>query len=70
MVKIWENFQVEQVYRADSLGVLRSGARWLSILSFGWLLRKWRANPPNALLDNSPLNTLLNRVLNFPAVLD
>ena len=66
VVKIWENFRVEQVYRADSLGVLRSGARWLSLLSFGWLLRKWRANPPNALLDNTPLNTLLNRMLNFP----
>ena len=66
VVKIWENFRAEQVYRADSLGVLRSGARWLSLLSFGWLLRKWRANPPNALLDNTPLNTLLNRMLNFP----
>jgi NTE family protein len=66
VVKVWENFQVEQVYRADSLGVLRSGARWLSLLSFGWLLRKWRANPPNSLLDNTPLNTLLNRMLNFP----
>jgi len=66
VVKVWENFQAEQVYRADSLGVLRSGARWLSILSFGWLLRSWHANPPNALLDNSPLNTLLNRMLNFP----
>ena len=66
VVKIWENFRVEQVYRADSLGVLKSGARWLSLLSFGWLLRTWRANPPNALLDNTPLNTLLNRMLNFP----
>ncbi|MES2832809.1 MAG: patatin-like phospholipase family protein [Pseudomonadota bacterium] len=66
VVKVWENFQAEQVYRADSLGVLRSGARWLSILSFGWLLRTWHANPPNALLDNAPLNTLLNRMLNFP----
>ena len=66
VVKIWENFRAEQVYRADSLGVLRSGARWLSLLSFGWLLRTWRANPPNALLDNAPLNTLLNRMLNFP----
>jgi NTE family protein len=66
IAKIWENFQAEQVYRADSLGVLRSGARWLSLLSFGWLLRKWRTNPPNALLDNSPLNILLNRTLNFP----
>ena len=59
-------FSVEQVYRADSLGVIRSGARWLSLMSFGWLLRKWRANPPNALLDNTPLVTLLNRMLNFP----
>ncbi|MFT5533241.1 MAG: NTE family protein [Burkholderiaceae bacterium] len=66
ILKIWENFSVEQVYRADSLGVLRSGARWLSLLSFGWLLRRWHANPPNSLLDNTPLVTLLNRMLNFP----
>lgn len=66
LVRVWENFEAEQVYRADSLGVLRSGARWLSLLSFGWLLRQWRAHPPNALLDNTPLNTLLNRMLNFP----
>lgn len=66
LASIWENFSVEQVYRADSLGVMRSGARWLSLLSFGWLLRKWRAHPPNALLDNTPLVTLLNRMLNFP----
>ena len=39
LLEVWENFTVEQVYRADSLGVLRSGARWLSLLSFGWLLR-------------------------------
>lgn len=63
---VWENFQVDQVYRADSLGVMRSGARWLTLLSFGWLLRKWHANPPNSLLDNTPLVTLLNRLLNFP----
>ena len=66
VVRVWENFTVEQVYRADSLGVLRSGAKWLSLLSFGWLLRKWHANPPNSLLDNSPLADLLARMLNFP----
>lgn len=66
LVRVWEHFTVDQVYRADSLGVVRSGARWLSLLSFGWLLRKWHANPPNALLDNTPLITLLNRMLNFP----
>jgi NTE family protein len=68
VLRIWERFTAEQVYRADSLGVIRSGARWLSLLSFGWLLRKWKANPPNALLDNTPLVTLLNRMLNFPSL--
>ena len=66
VVHVWENFTAEQVYRADSLGVLRSGAKWLSLLSFGWLLRTWKANPPNSLLDNTPLVSLLNRMLNLP----
>lgn len=66
VLHVWEHFTAEQVYRADSLGVLRSGARWLSLLSFGWLLRKWKSSPPNSLLDNTPLITLLNRMLNFP----
>lgn len=64
--KVWHNISVDQVYRADSFGVIRSGARWLSLLSFGWLLRQWRAHPPNSLLDNTPLVTLLNRLMNFP----
>ena len=66
LLDVWENFTVEQVYRADSLGVLRSGARWLSLLSFGWLLRKWRAAPPTSLLDNTPLAGLLHRMLDLP----
>ena len=66
LLDVWENFTVEQVYRADSLGVIRSGARWLSLLSFGWLLRKWRASPPMSLLDNTPLVGLLHRMLDLP----
>ena len=66
LVDVWRHFEVEQVYRADSFGVIRSGARWLSLLSFGWLLRKWHANPPNSLLDNGPLITLLHRMLDLP----
>ena len=70
LVNVWSNFEVEQVYRADSLGVIRSGARWLSLFSFGWLLRKWRANPPNSLLDNTPLVTMLHRLLDLPRLDD
>ncbi|WP_426100647.1 patatin-like phospholipase family protein [Massilia sp. TSP1-1-2] len=66
LLDVWENFTVDQVYRADSLGVIRSGARWLSLLSFGWLLRKWRASPPTSLLDNTPLVGLLHRMLDLP----
>jgi NTE family protein len=66
LLHIWRELEVEQVYRADSIGVLRSGARWLSLLSFGWLLRQWRAQPPNSLLDNSPLVGLLHTLLDLP----
>jgi NTE family protein len=66
LLDVWQNVMVEQVYRADSIGVLRSGARWLSLLSFGWLLRKWRAAPPNSLFDNTPLVGLLHRMLDLP----
>ncbi|MBB5390758.1 MULTISPECIES: patatin-like phospholipase family protein [unclassified Herbaspirillum] len=66
LMAVWANFKVEQVYRADSLGILRSGARWLSLFSFGWLLRKWRAHPPNSLLDNTPLVSMLHRLLDLP----
>ncbi|BBB59825.1 patatin [Undibacterium sp. KW1] len=65
MLHIWENFEAAQVYRADSLGVMRSGARWLTLWSFGWLLNKWRKAPPNSLLDNSPLEALLTRMLDL-----
>jgi len=64
--RIWSHFSAEQVYRADSLGVIRTGARWLSLLSFGWLLRSWHARPPASLLDNTPLVTLLHRLLDLP----
>ncbi len=65
IVHVWSHFEAAQVYRADSLGVIRSGARWLSIMSFGWLLNKWRKSPPTSLLDNSPLGGLLLRMLDM-----
>ncbi len=66
LLKTWRQLEVEQIYRADSIGVMRSGARWLSLLSFGWLLRKWHASPPMSLLDNAPLVGLLHKLLDLP----
>ncbi|HSQ70795.1 MAG TPA: patatin-like phospholipase family protein, partial [Rubrivivax sp.] len=36
LAKVWQNFSADQIYRADSLGVIRSGAQWLTMLSMGW----------------------------------
>ena len=63
IAQVWENFRAEQVYRADSLGVIRSGAQWLTMLSIGWLLARWRKARPRSLLDNAPLAELLAQVV-------
>jgi NTE family protein len=63
IAEVWRNFQADQVYRADSIGVLRSGAQWLTMLSVGWVLAKWRRARPKSLLDNSPLAGLLERMV-------
>jgi NTE family protein len=61
MMKVWENFSSDQVFRSDSLGIIRTGARWLSALSIGWMLRK----RPKCLLDNTPLSHLMHQLLHF-----
>lgn len=53
------NIHAEQIYRADSLGVVRTGARWLTMVSVGRLIARWRRTQPRSLLDNSPLESLL-----------
>ena len=59
----WRNFRAEDVYRADHLSMLRSGAKWMTLLSAGWLLAKWRRIKPRSLLDNSPVSALLDRLV-------
>ena len=63
VAKVWQNFSAEQVYRADSLGVIRSGAQWLTMLSVGWVIARWRRARPRSLLDNTPLAGLLQRLV-------
>jgi NTE family protein len=63
LVHIWRHFHAEQVYRSDSIGVLRTGARWLTMMSMGWMIARWRRARPRSLLDNSPLDTLLAKLI-------
>lgn len=55
LAAVWRQFHAGQVFRADSLGVARTGARWLSALAIGWALRR----SPRALLDWTPLTGML-----------
>jgi NTE family protein len=62
----WEGIEASQVYRVDPLGMASTGTRWVSLLSFGWLSRKWHGNRPSSLLDNTPLVTRLHHLLDLP----
>lgn len=59
----WKNFHAHDVYRADHLSMLRSGASWMTLLSLGWMLAKWRRIKPRSLLDNTPLGHLLTKLV-------
>jgi NTE family protein len=62
--RVWRNFQVHQVFRADTASMLRSGLHWLlAMLSGGWLLP-----PPRSLFDNTPLRELLQAQFDFASV--
>jgi NTE family protein len=63
LAQVWSQFHAEQVYRADSLGVIRTGARWLGAVSVGWLLARWWRRRPRSLLDNRPLAELLQHMV-------
>jgi NTE family protein len=72
LVQVWSHFQVEQVYRSDVLGMIRSGARWMSLLSLGWLITQKRLRP-KSLLNNDPLSDLLQERIDLhrlPALLE
>jgi NTE family protein len=68
MVHIWENLHAEEVYLTDSIGVIKTGARWLNALALGWTLRRWSRARPKSLLDSAPLTGLLQRMIDFNAL--
>lgn len=64
--RVWRNFHVDQVFRADTSSMLRAGVRWMAaLLSVGRL-----ASPPDSLLDNTPLRQLLERWIDFDRMRD
>lgn len=63
IAEVWENFRAEQIYRSDSFGVIRTGARWLTMMSLGWVIARWRRARPKSLLDNTPASLLLRRMV-------
>lgn len=63
IARVWRQFHASQVYGADSLSVMRSGARWLTLVSIGWALARWRRMRPQSLLDNKPLEKLLIKMV-------
>ncbi|HEY1393915.1 MAG TPA: patatin-like phospholipase family protein, partial [Methylibium sp.] len=72
LAAVWRDFHAERIYRADSFGVIRSGAKWLTMFSVGWALARWRRARPRSLLDNRPLEHLLNELVplqRLPALL-
>lgn len=68
LAEVWENFHADQIYRADSLGVIRTGARWLTLFSMGWLIARWRRARPRSLLDNAPAADLLQRMVSTASI--
>jgi len=56
---VWSELGAHQVYRTDSLSMLRSGLSWTSFLTFGWMFRRWVNTAPRSLFDNAPLAELL-----------
>ncbi len=64
--RVWGNFRTEQVFRADSLTMLKTSLHWLAALVLGGL----GAANPKSLLDNAPLAALLKRNLRFNAIED
>lgn len=63
IARTWRNFHAHDIYKADHISMLRSGASWLTLLSIGWMLAKWRRIKPKSLLDNSPLGELLKKMV-------
>ena len=64
--KVWSNFTVDQIFRADFIGLMRNTGRWMrSILS-----QDYHRKHTLALLNNEPLQHLLSHVIHYQNIQD
>jgi len=62
--RVWRDFRVHHVFKADAASMLKSGLHWmLAFMTGGWLV-----HPPHSLFDNTPLWTLLTEKLDFDGI--
>jgi NTE family protein len=62
--RVWREFRVHHVFKADAVSMLRSGLHWmLAFITGGWLV-----HPPHSLFDNTPLWNLLREQLDFDGI--
>lgn len=61
---VWSHFHSGQVFRSDSMTMLKSSLHWLSSIVLGGYL----VGTPKSLLDNSPLRAQLSRNIRFPRI--
>ncbi len=66
--RLWSSLNTDMIYRADAPGLFKTGVRWLSLLSLGWMYSGLTRKRPQSLLDNSPMQALLERVINFQKI--
>jgi NTE family protein len=62
--RVWGRFHSGQVFRTDSLTMLKSSLHWAAAIVLGGFL----VGMPKSLLDNSPLRALLSRNVRFPRI--
>lgn len=60
---VWKNISSEQIYRLDSTGIMGSASNWIMAM-----VTNRPSETPVSLLNNSPLEQLLSRVIKFDRI--
>ena len=64
LLEVWRHFEPRHVYRSDLVGVVANSVRWFMGMFFGNVVK----NEPISLLDNRPLQALLERRVLFDRI--